>query len=206
MTQQEMINQMEKDIALKMEAVFPSRENSALEGIPIGSSKEITIPASTGNNVNTKSKSDYLDTQVIDSQNLFSWEETVADVETDIEFKEVIEDFMIPYKISVLKYSFNAEYYQYPYTQIGFQEENVAPSLKIIKNNSRYKVRFYPSWFYVAFPDVLKWAVDPADGFPEVEAYLMQFPALPLGEQKHNCLKQIIEMYYSKHQSLECQL
>lgn len=163
------------------------------------------ISASTKTKVNYLLQADYLDQEILDSEKMLSWEEILADERTDEEFEEAIKDFLIPYRISVLKYSLNRDYYENPYQKLGSQDKHIAPSLKIIRDDFKYKVRFYPSWFYIAFPDVLKWAVDPNEGWPKVETILKPFSEVLLENQNH-LLNKIIELFYNERQSLECEL
>lgn len=164
-----------------------------------------SIPAFPKIKVNYLLKADYIDQEILDSEKMLSWEDVLADERTDEEFETAIKDFLIPYRISVLKYSFNRDYYENRYQQLGSQDKHIAPSLKIIRDDFKYKVRFYPSWFYIAFPDVLKWAVDPNEGWSKVETILKPFSEVLLENQNY-CLNKIIEMFYNEHQSLECEL
>ena len=73
--------------------------------------------------------------------------------------RNLIKDFLLPYEISLLKYTLNGEYFNNPFpVDLHHNHKHIAPSLKRLKENQFDIALGYPKWFLFAFPDVALWA------------------------------------------------
>jgi hypothetical protein len=155
-------------------------------------------------------KSGVLEQKTLDEDNLDHYNDILRDVEVDQQFKDLIRYFLIPYKISILKFSLNQEYYQNPYP-IDFENNHrhIAPSLKKIKENPLDVAMGYPSWFFIAFPDVALWAMK-GEGVELVVRKFKNFSEEELVEGNYirtHLLNDIIKLYQSNtNKPLECKL
>jgi hypothetical protein len=92
---------------------------------------------------------------------------------------------------------------------MDFQHDHkhIAPSLKIIKENPYDIAMGYPSWFYIAFPDVALWAMK-GDGSELIKKRFENLSEDELVDGKHiraNLLNDIIKLYQSNtNKPLEC--
>lgn len=105
--------------------------------------------------------SNVFEKKVLDEDKLELYNELLLDSEIPDSLKFLIKNFLLPYKISILKWTLNKEYYEDPYP-VDFRNDHkqIAPSLKIIKQDPVGTwTEGYPSWFYIVFPDVLLWAI-----------------------------------------------
>lgn len=90
---------------------------------------------------------------------LFLYNDYLNDNEVSDYFKQIIIEFLLPFKISFLKFNLNMEYFDDPFpTDIHNQHKHIAPSLKLLKQEPWDIPLGYPAWFISAFPDVVCWA------------------------------------------------
>jgi len=98
--------------------------------------------------------------KILDDDKLEYYNVLLQDNKNSNDFKNVIKDFLVPYKISLLKFFLNKEYYEDPFpVDMQNNHKQIAPSLRIIKKNPSEVAMGYPIWFFVAFPDVALWAM-----------------------------------------------
>lgn len=128
-----------------------------------------TSQSSTHNKINNGTcyltKSDAIKPEMIEDDKLNNYHDLLQDEEIPDSFKNIIKRFLLPYRISILKYSLNNEYFNksthflsLPPPDLIHKHSYIAPSLKQIKENPMNMAMGYPSWFYIAFPDVYLWA------------------------------------------------
>src|SRR5690554_3168750 len=99
------------------------------------------------------------DNKTLNNKKLEDFDRILTNPDTDPYFKKVINLFLKPYNISLLKWTLNDEYFKHPFpVDLHHNHRHIAPSLKRIKEDSTKRAMGYPSWFYAAFPDVLEWA------------------------------------------------
>jgi hypothetical protein len=163
------------------------------------------------NNADYLIKSELGDTDGLEADNnLESYEELLSDEDTPQSSKELIINFLLPYKISLLKFTLNQEYFEQDSFLDDIRDyEYIAPSLKEIKCNRHYIVSAYPEWFYSAFPDVVIWSqIEPGE-----ESLKKMFFSLPegytieMGHFKTDLLKRIVDTYLEDTNNLlECQV
>lgn len=142
-----------------------------------------------------------------DELNSIKWNQFLDNPETSSDLKDLIIHFLDPYKISPMKFIMHLEasssgnYYGYG--------DYLSPNTVGFLTGSLNKAMGYPDWFYLAFPDVAKWAID-GSGMEIIEK---QFAHLPedecidssTGTLKESLLKKIIEAYLNCGHELECQ-
>jgi hypothetical protein len=69
----------------------------------------------------------------------------------------VITEFLVPFKISFVKFNLNREYYEQPFpVDFTHNHSYIAPSLRTLKKPTNRPLG-YPNWFFWAFPDVVVW-------------------------------------------------
>lgn len=145
---------------------------------------------------------------ILDDDKLENYNELLIDIEVHDNYKDLIRYFLLPYKISSLKFTLNHEYYRDPFpSDIRHKHKHIAPSLRKIKEQPFEIALGYPSWFFAAFPDVSLWAMR-GEG---KELVLNKFRSLSEDEIIQNNsirsehLHEIIELYKSNtNKTLEC--
>lgn len=136
----------------------------------------------------------------------------MKDINTPNNLKIVINQFLIPYKISILKFGFNNEFFE---TNLPFSSlyengyEHVSPSLRKIQENRIAIPRIYPNWVFSAFPDVVLWSMK---GNGKAILY-NKFNGLTDDELKDGnhiklkLIKEIISLYQiDTNKTLECKI
>jgi hypothetical protein len=137
----------------------------------------------------------YNEQKILDDDKLDLYNDLLLDDKIPENFKDLIRYFLIPNKVSILKYTLNKEYYEDPFP-VDFRNnhKHIAPSLKKIKENPFDIAMGYPSWFFIAFPDVAFWAMK-GDGLELIKKRfknLMLMFTLVFGIQK--TLKRVIQL------------
>lgn len=153
--------------------ISPSKNNVARIGHkPIDDLVQTTDKV----NVNTVKPIDYLiasdiDREILKQDSLELYNDVLTDDSRTNVDKELILYLLIPYQISMIKYGLNKEFYEQPdylKMMVGFDDEvsliknrssYISPSLRIISKDDSYYIKAYPDYFYIAFPDVVCWAV-----------------------------------------------
>jgi hypothetical protein len=153
-------------------------------------------------------KSGVLKQKTLDDDKIDQYNDLLQDKETPDFFKDLIRNFLIPYKISPLKFTLNKKYYEDPFPMdLEHDHKHIAPSLKKIKENPWDIAMGYPSWFFVAFPDVALWVMKGA-GLEIIKSRFKNLSAEELIDGKHlraNLLNDIIKLYQSNtNKPLEC--
>lgn len=148
--------------------------------------------------------------KILDDDKLDHYNDLLRDDEIPENFKDLIRYFLIPYKISILKYTLNKEYYENPFpVDFHNNHKHIAPSLKKIKENPFDIAMGYPSWFFIAFPDVAIWAMK-GEGHELIKKRFKNLSEEELIDGNHiraNLLNDIIKMYQSNtNKPLECKL
>lgn len=141
-----------------------------------------------------------------------AYSEVLQDDEIEQFFKDIIIQFLLPYYISATKFSINKAYYELPiHFNIGASDnyDMVSPSLKVIAGNSEYSVKAYPDFFYIAFPDVIKWAL--TKGWNKVEELLIEnkeeLEKITGDQISPRILRGIIDLYLKTTRcELECKI
>lgn len=151
-----------------------------------------------------------LDREIFKGDVIDAYNELLEDEEVPMKFKEFIINFLIPYNISILKFSFNQEYFNDPFpVDFEYNHRHIAPSLRILKENPWDLSMGYPTWFYIAFPDVAIWAIN-GDGLELIKKRFKGLSEEELTDGRHirpNHLNDIIRMYINKtNRSLECKI
>ena len=162
-------------------------------------------------------RSDYLiksgvySAEELNKDTLDLYEEVLNDSKIDEFYKNLIIQFLIPHKISWIKFIFNKEYFDDPFPGILRNDHNdIAPSLKYIKEKwATIYASGYPGWFYIAFPDVALWAIK-GDGNNIIKRKFSRLREDDLVENKHfkpEILFKIIELYKKNTNcTLECEI
>ena len=153
-------------------------------------------------------KSGSFEQKILDDDKLELYNDLLRDNKTSDNIKDVIRGFFIPYKISLLKFSLNKEYYENPHTVIFYNnDKHIAPSLKKIMENQFDIAMGYPSWFIIAFPDVVLWVMQ-GDGFEIINKRFKNLTDDEIGDGNHirpNLLNDTIKLYQSNtSKPLEC--
>jgi hypothetical protein len=138
---------------------------------------------------------------------LVVYENILTEDEISNSFKYIIKKFLIPYKISFLKYGLNNEYFNYP-IPAGFRDvSHIAPSLVELKKNTFDIALGYPNWFLKAFPDVAIWVMK-GDGFNLIQKKFKLLSEDDLSDGnfiRAEILNEVIKLYLIKTQKkLEC--
>ena len=157
-------------------------------------------------------KSGVFDQKVLNEDTIDSYKEILSDSTISKFHRSLIQDFLIPYNISLLKYILNREYYETPFA-VDFKHghKQIAPSLKLIKENkTTYWAAGYPDWFYYTFPDVAIWAIK-GEGNAIIKSKFSRIKESKFVDlsrkqiwEKH--LKRIIDMYVKRERRLECSI
>ena len=155
-------------------------------------------------------KSGVFEQKILDEDKLDHYNDLLRDNKIPENFKDLIRYFLIPYKISILKYTLNKEYYEDPFpVDFHNNHKHIAPSLKKIKENPFDIAMGYPSWFFIAFPDVAFWAMK-SDGLELIKKRFKNLSEEELIEGNHiraNLLNDIIKLYQnSTNKPLECKI
>ena len=191
--------------------------------------KSITTPEKFGDDkiesvIKPVQQKDYLiesnlDREILRKDSVRLYLDLLEEPTTSKSDKELISDFLMPYRISLVKYGFNKEFYELPdLIQSTFNEDDlylgrngyryVSPSLKIIGKNPDLKVRAYPDYFFIAFPDVVYWALETE--ILKVNQMLSFYTDAELiidGFANPDILKKIINLYLkSTKNELECRI
>jgi hypothetical protein len=146
--------------------------------------------------------------KILDDDSLSIWNDHLNDPEAPDDQKFLIINFLLPYKISVLKFLLNKDYWEDPFpVDFTNNHKHIAPSLKKIKE-SRYDIALgYPDWFFVAFPDVAFWAMK-GPGKSLIMSKFKNYPEEKLSDGNYlrpNLLNEIIKMYLNNTGNpLEC--
>lgn len=119
-----------------------------------------------------------------------------------------LKEFLIKYKISLLKYSLNRDFLAQPFLHSNIEErlesKCIAPSLLKLINNKQLQIMMYPKWFYSSFPDVIVWAThNKGESIAEIfNSY--EDKDLFKNKIKFELLTKIIDKYLRLHEDLEC--
>lgn len=98
--------------------------------------------------------------ELLKNEELAQWRELASDVQVPIYFRTTIEDFFIPYRISLKKFLVNRDAYNSPTFIIEYDGSPLlSKTLKIFLEDPSLRAMGYPSWFYQSFPDVAMWAI-----------------------------------------------
>jgi len=148
--------------------------------------------------------------KLLSDDKLEQWNELLADDELPVENQNIIKEFLIPHKISPLKWFLNNGYYKDPFpADFHYNHMHIAPTLKILKENPSHIAMGYPSWFFISFPDVAYWAMI-GDGNAIIKSNFKNIKEEDLIDGKHihkNWLNEIIKLYQeSTRKALECQI
>ncbi len=153
-------------------------------------------------------KSGVFNQEIIDEDKLENWNDILRDNKSPQNIKDLINEFMIPYKISPLKTILNKECYESPFGNFDMDSSlHIAPTLKKLKENNFDIPMGYPNWFIISFPDVVFWAMK---GYGH-EIIMKKFNTLNDDEINDgnyicaNLLHYIIKLYLkSTNKLLEC--
>ena len=111
-------------------------------------------------------KEGYLSLEEIQSETINEWYTIIEDNEIPEDFKVFTKLFLIPFKISIIKFRFNSDYIE-EIGEFGGMEmssffrnySHVAPTLRTLYQDP-FDVPFgYSKWFKCCFPDVVNWAM-----------------------------------------------
>lgn len=155
-------------------------------------------------------KSNVIDKETINSVTMESYNEFLLDDEIPKFLKDHINFFLIPYKISMLKFSLNSEYYKQPYpVDLVNNHSYIAPSLVKIKESNYFDIPpGYSELQIISFPDVVWWAMN--EGKEIMRRKISHFSEEELIENNHfsaQAFNVFIEQYLiSTHKALECML
>ncbi len=149
-----------------------------------------------------------LEQEILDQDTMENYNDYLDNPKIPCFFKGLIKNILIPYKISLLKFIFNTEYFEKPYpADFLYDHKHIAPSLKKIKEESIDIPMGYPNWFVVVFPDVALWAIK-GSGKSVVKNKLKNLSAKDLDDSNHlrvHLLEYIVELYLRKtNKPLEC--
>jgi len=137
------------------------------------------------------------------------WSDMLRETDLDGEFRYLISNFFIPYRISCMKFMFNQEAFESPeLINPNYQLKHIAPSLRIFIEDPYHNVSLgYPNWFYEAFPEVVVWIRKNA-GRTWFETKFKNYSDDDLIENNHLktiYLKEIIDKYLQvSGKELEC--
>jgi hypothetical protein len=125
-----------------------------------------------------------------------------------LESKEIVTKFYYKYEISLIKISFNKEYFETPVRHIKSiphkENEFVAPSLIKLGNSLNLQIKIFPDWYYQGFPDVILWAI--SEGETIIKPIISKYTYEEFKESnlKYKILTIIIDKYLESHDQLEC--
>ena len=147
--------------------------------------------------------------QELDEDTLEWHDGLLNDDDVDEFTKQLILKILKPFKISMLKFKLNLEYFNEPYhSDLRNDHSYIAPSLKTIKKNwYSHFAAGYPNWFYVAFPDVSIWAIR-GKGKELIKKKFRKLKESDFIENNHIKIKYLIKIieYYRREtmNTLEC--
>jgi hypothetical protein len=155
-------------------------------------------------------KSGVFEQKILDDDKIDLYNDLLRDDKIPENYKDLIRYFLIPNKISILKYTLNKEYYENPFpVDFHNNHKHIAPSLKKIKENPFDIAMGYPSWFFIAFPDVAFWAMK-GDGLELIKKRFKNLSEEELIDGNHiraNLLNDIIKLYQNNtNKPLECKI
>jgi len=155
-------------------------------------------------------KSKVLDQRILDDDKLEHYNDLLFDENVPVYFKDLIKYFLLPYKISILKFTFNKEYFEDPFPfDFEHNHQHIAPSLRVIKEDQFNIPMGYPSWFCAGFPDVAIWAMK-GDGRELIFKRYENLPEEELIEGRYikaDIINDMIKLYQSNtNKPLECKL
>jgi len=142
----------------------------------------------------------------IHQDTLDTWNKYLNNDDMSDNFKTIIKELFIPYKISPLKFNLNHEYNKTPsYLQSSFDQYlYIAPSLKRLKQMESDIPLGFPKWFISTFPDVVFWAMSEKNQIILANNIEDDNEGIQLSI---NSLKKVIEIYQSITKStIECKL
>lgn len=163
------------------------------------------------NNVDYLVNSGVLDAEKLSEDTLENYNEMLQSTETHETYKQLIREYLLPYKISFYKFIFNKDYFNKPaHLQFGDIRPTIAPSLVLLKEKTNCKAFGYPEFFYMAFPDVVWWATE-GKGKPIISKQIGSLPIKEVwGDSKYmseTYLKLIIQLYVQyTNNRLECEI
>lgn len=111
-------------------------------------------------------KAGYLSLEDIQGETINDWYTILEDNGIPEDFKVFTKFFLIPFKISTIKFEFNSDYIE-EIGEFGGMEmssffknySHVAPSLRVLYQDP-FDVPFgYSKWFKICFPDVVLWVI-----------------------------------------------
>lgn len=148
------------------------------------------------------------DKNVLDVDQIDQYNDFLKDAKFPDRQKDLIRNFLIPYKISPLKFNLNQQYYRDPYpVDLQNDHKHIAPSLRKIKENSSENAMGYPSWFFTAFPDVALWAIT-GEGNKLIKERFQNLTEEEIIDGNHirpNILNETIKLYLQNtNKLLEC--
>ena len=114
--------------------------------------------------------------ELIKNESTSEWITILKDEEVQDESKEFVTFFLIPYKISFMKFLMNLNYLQdhlndSDQRQIDLsknEKAHISPRLRVLLENIKDINPGYSQNFLAAFPDVVSWANE-GDGFKKVQ-------------------------------------
>lgn len=144
---------------------------------------------------------------ILEEDELSVYNEFLSDKDIPDELRLIITKFLVPYKISFLKFNLNKEYYGNPYPiDYRHNHKHIAPSLKLIKANKKDVPLAYPNWVFAAFPDVIWWIMN--DGKSQMANIIKNRSMQDISDGRYikdSMLIEIINLYMNKTgKQLEC--
>lgn len=179
-----MIKKITNDITSYLKNVFTSNENPEIS--------------------NDKSK----EYSTNDESNNKKWQTLLNDDGIKSDFKEIINQFLIPYDIDPIKFLINKDIQLHPYKLVTHRnDEKFSKTLQKFLEKPGLKARGFPNWFYCAFPDVAMW-ISNGEGNKILRSELShleehEFIDLNRKKIKEKYLKRFIDLYKNNY-NLEC--
>ena len=145
---------------------------------------------------------------MIEEDNLSKYDDLLTNSRLSTEFRNVISNFLIPYNISILKYTLNKEFFEDKTpSYVRLDRSHYAPSLRNLKEKQMFAFG-YPQWFYVAFPDVAYWAL--GSGNLRVKGLISNLAEEELSQNdliKSSILQKLILVYKAEVNDIfECEI
>lgn len=98
----------------------------------------------------------------LNNESIKDWDFIFEDAEIREDLRQHASYFLIPFKISLIKFQLNLEYVNdfsgFEIASSMMEYDYVAPSLRILYNNRLNIPVGYPKYFIITFPDVIDWA------------------------------------------------
>ncbi len=139
--------------------------------------------------------------ELLRNEELKEWRELSNDIEIPKQFRIIIKEFFIPFRISPIKFLTNRDATSDPYRYMMYENEPLfSKTLNMFQENPSLKAMGYPNWFYQAFPDVAMWDIR-GDGnkiIKEMFKRLKESELISNNQIRPELLKKIIETYISK--------